>query len=158
MPGEHLNLTEPLFSVLRGYASLSPLRLLSSLPGIHFEEAHDFFLNRLLLSPHFQAYPPSERYQVLFWKWVIGKLDALLDGQDAEIDDRLYNHLVDLIQSSSSDSATFGQLCHLFVEESRRAVCLNISRPCECNSSRVSHTHRERDDGTDDLDGEHHIG
>ncbi|KAH9837356.1 putative methyltransferase-domain-containing protein [Rhodofomes roseus] len=93
---------EPFFSVLCGYVSNVPLRLIPDLASISFEEAHNFFLNRLLLNPHVQAYPPAERYQILFWKWAIETLESLLDEQDAEIDDRLYNHLVNLIRCSSS--------------------------------------------------------
>lgn len=75
------SLPDPLFAILQGYASLTAVRILSDLSNITFHEAHDFFLNWLLLNPHFQAYPPSNQYQASFWKWAIGKLETLLASQ-----------------------------------------------------------------------------
>lgn len=116
-------LPDPLFAVLQGYASLTTTRELPDLKTVSFEEAHDFFLNWLLLNPHFQAYPPSRQYQALFWKWAVGRLEEslasqvslallLIDSeyvstypQDAEIDDRLYTHLVQLVQLVQTSSS-----------------------------------------------------
>lgn len=72
------SLPHPLFAILQGYASLKATREFPELSNASFHITHHFFLNWLLLNPHFQAYPPSRQYQALFWKWAVGKLEALL--------------------------------------------------------------------------------
>ena len=75
------SLPDSLFAILQGYASLTSIRLLPDISNASFFDVHDFLLNWLLLNPHFQVYPPSEHYQVSFWKWAVGKLEKLLANQ-----------------------------------------------------------------------------
>lgn len=70
-----------LFDLMRGYGSLFPPGLLTMPSHLSSPRIHDLFLNSLLLNPHFQAYPPSQQYQRLFWKWAISHLESLLQGE-----------------------------------------------------------------------------
>jgi hypothetical protein len=70
-----------LFELLRKYASLiSPkhLRFPSNLRAV---TVHDFLINHVLLSAHFQAYPPSNQQQKAFWKWAIPHLEKQLETE-----------------------------------------------------------------------------
>ncbi|KAI0756301.1 hypothetical protein C8Q80DRAFT_1127820 [Daedaleopsis nitida] len=87
--------TEPLFDVLRGYATLRPPRAILK-PAVPFVPTHEFLLNALLLNPHFQEFPPSKQYQRSFWKWAIEWLEEL-----EEVDERIYTYHIDLIQDTS---------------------------------------------------------
>lgn len=71
---------DPLFNILRAYATLQPPKSIQK-PEVPFSAAHDFLLQRLLLSPHFNDYPPSRQYQITFWKWAIEWLESLMSGE-----------------------------------------------------------------------------
>ncbi|KAI0699333.1 hypothetical protein C8T65DRAFT_659522 [Cerioporus squamosus] len=94
--------SDPLFDILRSYATLRPPKLIQK-PSVSFQSAHDFLLNHLLLNPHLQEFPPSTQYQLSFWKWAIDWLEQLMSGED-ELDERMYTHHVDLMQSTSAES------------------------------------------------------
>ncbi|KZT73224.1 hypothetical protein DAEQUDRAFT_662533 [Daedalea quercina L-15889] len=100
------DLPDALFTILQAYASLSHPKNLPDLLHYSFTDVHDFLLNWLLLHPHFRVYQPSGRYQVLFWKWAIQRLETLIQGQDAEINDRIYTHLVDMVQGVCPDPSS----------------------------------------------------
>jgi hypothetical protein len=106
--------------LVRAYALLAPLAHLQfppALPGA-FTRVHDALLNEILLDPHLRAYPPATEYQLKFWKWAVQGLEALLGDevslqvlyraaphdsaivQDSEIDVRIYDRLMELIQSA----------------------------------------------------------
>ncbi|KAI0274959.1 hypothetical protein BC834DRAFT_23420 [Gloeopeniophorella convolvens] len=107
-----------LFELLQGYSALKPPRLLSFPHHLRFALVHDFILYSVLLNPHLSQYPPSRAYQMSFWKWAIIQLEILLGSeagallflfsadqstaarQDAEIDQRLYDHQISLITAS----------------------------------------------------------
>lgn len=114
--------------LVRGYARLTPLahlHLPSTSPGI-FQRVHEVLLNEILLDPHLQAYPPAPEYQLKFWKWALQELEALIGdevsahhlygvalrdwavGQDTEIDARIYDRLVELVQSTPSSQSLTG--------------------------------------------------
>ncbi|GJE86202.1 methyltransferase-domain-containing protein [Phanerochaete sordida] len=91
-------LPDPLVDVLRGYATLRPVRDLRYPENCTFRQFHDFLLNHLLLLPFFVAYPPSLQYQQQFWKWALSYLESMpIDEEDNEIDSRLYEHRVSLM-------------------------------------------------------------
>ncbi|KAH9897817.1 putative methyltransferase-domain-containing protein [Cubamyces lactineus] len=96
-------LPDPLFQVLRAYATLQPPKSIQLPVDLPFDVVHDFLLERILLNRHFQEYPPSKQYQGLFWKWAIDRLELLLSEED-EIDERIYTHHVDLMQDISSQN------------------------------------------------------
>ncbi|KAF9643953.1 hypothetical protein BDM02DRAFT_3191056 [Thelephora ganbajun] len=79
--------------------SLAQFQLPSASPGA-FNRVQDTLLNEILLDPHFRVYPPAPEYQLRFWKWTIQGLEALIDDEDTEIDARIYDRLVELIQST----------------------------------------------------------
>ena len=81
-------LSDPLLDVLRAYATLRPARLIIK-PDASFVLAHDFLLNRLLLNPHFEQYPPSTQYQISFWKWAIDWLEELMSEEAGGLSDSL---------------------------------------------------------------------
>ncbi|KAI0652448.1 putative methyltransferase-domain-containing protein [Trametes meyenii] len=95
-----LALPDPLFDVLRAYATLQPPKSIEQ-RDIGFNTLHGCLLNHILLNPHFQKYPPSKQYQVTFWKWAIAWLERLLSDED-EIDERIYTYHIDLIQELSA--------------------------------------------------------
>lgn len=35
-----------------------------------------FIVENILLSSHFEKYPPSRAYQRLFWKWIVARIEA----------------------------------------------------------------------------------
>ena len=115
-------------ALVRAYARLTPLvhlRLPSASPGV-FQRIHDELLNEILLGPHLRAYPPAPEYQLKFWKWALAELEALIGdevsvyhpygfalrncivGQDTEIDARMYDRLVELVQSTPSSQSLTG--------------------------------------------------
>ncbi|EIW87126.1 hypothetical protein CONPUDRAFT_116205 [Coniophora puteana RWD-64-598 SS2] len=91
------------FSLLLGYSSLVPPSKLSWPSEVSFSQVHSFLLNRILLDPHLTSYPPSERYQQSFWKWVIKNVEAMdRSDEDDELDERIYNHHLSLLSHDSS--------------------------------------------------------
>ncbi|KAI0360982.1 hypothetical protein OH77DRAFT_1492137 [Trametes cingulata] len=74
-------LPEPLFDVLRAYATLRPPKSIERVE-LPFSTAHVFLLEHILLNRHFQDYPPSKQYQ-------------------DEIDERIYAHHIQLMQELS---------------------------------------------------------
>lgn len=70
----------PLLNVLRAYATLRPPKAIWR-PEVSFSLAHDFFLDYLLLNPHFKQSPPSIQYQISFWKWAIEWLEGLMSEE-----------------------------------------------------------------------------
>ncbi|KAI8990592.1 hypothetical protein BD414DRAFT_438344 [Trametes punicea] len=93
-------LPDPLFDVLRAYATLQAPATIK-LPELAFATVHDFLLHTVLANPHFEEYPPSKQYQVLFWKWVIDWLEHRASDED-EIDERIYTHHIGLLRDISS--------------------------------------------------------
>ncbi|KAI0937170.1 hypothetical protein AcV5_005131 [Taiwanofungus camphoratus] len=91
-----------LFYILRGYAALSPPKLLTVPSRLPFTELHDFLLNLVLFNSHLQVYPPSQQYQISFWKWAIQQLEERCTSEDTEIDERIYSHLISLMPLSCS--------------------------------------------------------
>lgn len=67
-----------LFTLLRCFYALVPTMGLNFPEGISLGRLNDFFLNEILLSSHFQSYPPSYQYQKGYWKWVLQNLEYLL--------------------------------------------------------------------------------
>ncbi|KAF9785712.1 hypothetical protein BJ322DRAFT_1055945 [Thelephora terrestris] len=93
--------------LVRAYALLAPLAHLQfppALPGA-FTRVHDALLNEILLDPHLRAYPPATEYQLKFWKWAVQGLEALLGDEDSEIDVRIYDRLMELIQSAPNSQS-----------------------------------------------------
>ncbi|KAF8079091.1 putative methyltransferase-domain-containing protein [Lyophyllum atratum] len=107
-----------LFDVLRAFASLVPPSKICFPKNLSPLIVHAFFLEQILLDPHFVQYPPSEQYQKIFWKWAIHHLEnmppteacpctiesvAVHDHmrvlQDFEIDARIYEHYLSLLPS-----------------------------------------------------------
>ena len=115
-------------NLVRKYARLTPvahLQLPSASPET-FHRVHGVLLNEILLDPHLCAYPPALEYQFKFWKWAVQGLEALIGDevslqipfgvplcdratvQDAEIDTRIYDRLMGLIQSTPSSQLLTG--------------------------------------------------
>jgi hypothetical protein len=115
-------------NLVREYAQLTPVAHLQ-LPSASlesFHRVHDVLLNEILLDPHLCAYPPALEYQFKFWKWAVQGLEALISDevslqapfrvqlrdraivQDAEIDTRIYDRLMGLIQSTPSSQLLTG--------------------------------------------------
>ncbi|TFK86583.1 hypothetical protein K466DRAFT_492516 [Polyporus arcularius HHB13444] len=101
-------ISDPMFHILRSYATLRTPRSIQE-PSVSFKPAHDFLLYHLLLNPHFQEFPPSTQYQLSFWKWAISWLEELMSGEACkilacydELDEQIYAHHVELMQSTSS--------------------------------------------------------
>ncbi|KAF9225355.1 hypothetical protein BS17DRAFT_751056 [Gyrodon lividus] len=90
--------SEPtLLSILCAYSALVPTKNLSLPTTLQFNEAHAFFLNKILSSEHSKNYPPSQQYQQSFWKWALEQLENLgRNDQDSEIDERIYAHYLSL--------------------------------------------------------------
>lgn len=72
---------EILVKVLQYFSTLQSPKSLRIPLHLSFSRAHDFFLNRILLAPHFERYPPSKDYQYTFWKWAIHFLENLPRGE-----------------------------------------------------------------------------
>ncbi|KAI0334344.1 hypothetical protein GY45DRAFT_1242518 [Cubamyces sp. BRFM 1775] len=99
--------SDPLFGLLRAYATLQPPKSIQLPPSLSFNVVHDYLLERILLNRHFQEFPPSKQYQSSFWKWAIDRLELLVSEEarrfsEDEIDERIYTHHVDLMQDLSS--------------------------------------------------------
>ncbi|KAF9245703.1 putative methyltransferase-domain-containing protein [Melanogaster broomeanus] len=90
--------SEPtLLSILCAYSALAPTKRLSLSRTLQFNEAHTFFVNKILLNDHLKNYPPSELYQQSFWKWALDQLEALSrNDEDSEIDERIYAYYLSL--------------------------------------------------------------
>ena len=71
-----------LLTLLRGYSALIPPAHLTFPLRCSFTEAHAFLLHQVLLDSHLEQYPPSERYQQAFWKWVIEHLERMNKGEE----------------------------------------------------------------------------
>lgn len=65
-----------LLDLLRGYATLCPVRLLVFPSHLAFGVVHDFLLHDLLNEP-FVSYPPAAEYQARFWKWALDHLQRM---------------------------------------------------------------------------------
>ncbi|KAI0347973.1 hypothetical protein BDW22DRAFT_1479856 [Trametopsis cervina] len=102
------DLPQSLIDVLRGYAVLCPTKYLNFEAGLDFAQVHEFLVNRLLCNPHFMKYPPSSEYQRIFWKWAVSCLENLQLSEDDEIDARLYEHSISLLQATASPSQAVG--------------------------------------------------
>ncbi|KAI0828913.1 hypothetical protein BC628DRAFT_1361283, partial [Trametes gibbosa] len=96
-------LPDPLFDVLRAYATLQPPKSIQK-QDVSFILLHDFLGVHILHNQHFEAFPPSKQYQILFWKWAINWLEELVSDED-EIDECIYTHHIDLIQELSARSS-----------------------------------------------------
>ncbi|KAJ7201323.1 hypothetical protein GGX14DRAFT_524451 [Mycena pura] len=113
-----VSLHPDLFQILRGYAALIPPRCLQFPPHLSTQLIHDVLLEHVLLSPHFQLYPPSRQYQKAFWKCIISHLENKLEvgfvsrfldpiyltrrvQSETEIDPRIYEHYLDLMNASA---------------------------------------------------------
>ncbi|KAH9849275.1 hypothetical protein C2E23DRAFT_870795 [Lenzites betulinus] len=102
-------LSNPLFDVLRAYGTLQPPKSIRK-EDITFNPLHSFLLDHILLSHHFEAFPPSKQYQSSFWRWAIDWLEELVADEARhiltetfdEIDERIYTHHIDLVQELSS--------------------------------------------------------
>ena len=114
----------------RQYARLAPFAHLQSPSAFAggFNTVHDVLLNKILLDAHLLAYPPAPEYQLKFWKWAVQELEALIGDevslqvshrvvsrgqttvQDIEIDTRVYENLMELIQSVPSSQLLTGDL------------------------------------------------
>ncbi|KAJ7146268.1 hypothetical protein C8R44DRAFT_757025 [Mycena epipterygia] len=91
-----------LFQILRGYASLIPPNHLQFPSELQAQAIHDFLVDHVLLSVHFQTYPPSKQYQKSFWKWIIPHLEKKLGtdpDSELEIDPRIYEHYLELLNA-----------------------------------------------------------
>ena len=72
--------------LLRPFFALTPPSALK-FPSEYFPtEINDFLVNNILLSSHFQSYPPSKQYQRRFWKWAIETLEQLGRSSNDQID------------------------------------------------------------------------
>ncbi|KAJ6601329.1 hypothetical protein DFH09DRAFT_969966 [Mycena vulgaris] len=92
-----------LFQTLRGYASLIPANHLQFPSHLQAHDIHDFLVDHILTSAHFQAYPPSKQYQKSFWKWIIPHLEKKMSADpdsELEVDSRIYEHYLELLNSS----------------------------------------------------------
>ena len=75
---DRLNKLPPaLVELLRGYATVSPTRLLEFPTHLSIEVVHEFLLNDLLHNAHFALYAPSVQYQTQFWKWALRNLERM---------------------------------------------------------------------------------
>lgn len=73
-----LNALHPtLLEVVRGYATLTPIRSLIFPSDLSFELVHNFFLNDILNNPLFLSYPPVAQYQNRFWRWALDHLEEM---------------------------------------------------------------------------------
>ncbi|KAJ6623162.1 putative methyltransferase-domain-containing protein [Mycena sp. CBHHK59/15] len=108
---------EDLFQMLRGYSSLILPNHLHFPSHLQAQSIHDFLVNHVLMSAHFQLYPPSDEYQKSFWKWVIPRLENRIASEaptfqpelDLEVDSRIYEHYLELLPSNSSPHGVPGQ-------------------------------------------------
>nr|GAT55611.1 predicted protein [Mycena chlorophos] len=80
------------------------------------ELVHDFVLNHLLLDPHLASYRPSEQYQKTFWKWMVQNLEQhnAEEDSDVEIDSRIYDHFLALLNISSDGPPTQSYITHFW--------------------------------------------
>ncbi|KAH7922694.1 hypothetical protein BV22DRAFT_1037234 [Leucogyrophana mollusca] len=91
-----------LFPLLRGYSALLLPQNLAFPSHIPFSIIQAFLIDRILLNPHLEAYPPSERYQHSFWKWATQCLETMPKDDDDEIDEQIYERYVSLLAQSRS--------------------------------------------------------
>jgi len=96
------SIPQELLCIIGSYGMLLPIRSLAVPSSITFREFHKFLIDSILLSPHFLTYPPSKKYQSIFWKWATEILENLLIDEDDEIDERIYEKHVSLISSDYS--------------------------------------------------------
>ena len=66
-----------LLDLLRGYATLCPVRLLVFPSRLSFGAVHEFLLRDLLFNELFAKYPPALEYQARFWKWTLDNLQRM---------------------------------------------------------------------------------
>ncbi|KAJ7292788.1 hypothetical protein C8J57DRAFT_1267076 [Mycena rebaudengoi] len=98
-----------LFELLRKYSSLIPPKHLRFPSNLRAVTVHDFLINHVLLSAHFQAYPPSNQQQKAFWKWAIPHLEKQLEAEpELEINSSIYEHYLALLASDSSSFSLGG--------------------------------------------------
>ncbi|KAF8913238.1 putative methyltransferase-domain-containing protein [Gymnopilus junonius] len=76
-----------LFALLRQFYALNPTNIILFPKDCLPQGINDFLVNDVLLSQHFQKYPPSPQYQKRFWKW---------SNNDFEIDSRIYDYYLGL--------------------------------------------------------------
>ncbi|KAK7063811.1 protein-lysine N-methyltransferase EFM3 [Favolaschia claudopus] len=93
-----------LFQLLRGYASLTPPNRLQYPSHLQTRIVHDFLLEHILLSPHFEQYPASSDYQKSFWKWVISRLEQT--DPELEVDVRIYDLYLKFLNSPSGSGVS----------------------------------------------------
>ncbi|KAJ6541859.1 hypothetical protein B0H19DRAFT_958647 [Mycena capillaripes] len=98
-----------LFHILRGYASLIPPISLRFPSHLETQLIHDFLIDHILLSAHFQKYPASKDYQKSFWKWMIPLLEKKLGTDPLEIDSRIYELYLELLNASLGSGPLIGQ-------------------------------------------------
>jgi hypothetical protein len=44
--------------------------------SVNVSSLQGFIVENILLSSHFDEYPPSRAYQLLFWKWIVARIEA----------------------------------------------------------------------------------
>lgn len=69
---------DPQLFALRGdFFALVPTNKLKFPEKMSLSQLNSFFVDDILLDCHFQKYPPSDQYQIGFWKWAIQHLEEL---------------------------------------------------------------------------------
>jgi len=98
--------SQSLMDLLGGFASNLHPKFLSFPHDVPPADVQDFLVDRILLNPHFSAYPVSVQNQSIFWKWIIKHLEEIFanasNPEDDELDSRIYEHYVSLIPTASS--------------------------------------------------------
>ncbi|KAJ7492140.1 hypothetical protein FB451DRAFT_518234 [Mycena latifolia] len=100
-----------LFQILRGYAALIPPHHLQFPFHLEAHAIHDFLVAHILTSAHFKAYPPSKQYQKSFWKWIIPLIEKQMAADpdsELEVDSRVYDHYLELLNSSRAPGGAPG--------------------------------------------------
>jgi hypothetical protein len=66
-----------LFALRLDFFGLVPTNKLKFPGQVSLSRMNGFFVNDILLDSHSQTYPPSDQYQIGFWKWAIRHLEEL---------------------------------------------------------------------------------
>ncbi|CAL1694583.1 unnamed protein product [Somion occarium] len=99
-----ISLPPSLLNILGAFASLTPTKYIVFPQDLTFAEIHNFLLKFILLNSHFQQYPPASQYQTSFWKSAVEHVEAITDSENDEIDSQIYDHYVDLMSMTSTQT------------------------------------------------------
>ncbi|KDQ09453.1 hypothetical protein BOTBODRAFT_179004 [Botryobasidium botryosum FD-172 SS1] len=85
---------------MKCFTALSPPSAFPPFPpsSAGLQGLQTFLIEQIICNHHFKAYPPSPSYQLKFWKWIIGELEA----RDEEVRDNIYGLFMSRLNPQST--------------------------------------------------------